>query len=166
LCRERFRSCQEAIKLDDKCVPCQFWLAVSYGKFGEAKGVLQSLGLVPHMMEALEKVKKMDEKYEWGGAHRVLGRLYFKLPSMKGGDVKKAIEHLRKAIVIGPQHLMNHRFLAEVLLSEGKKDEAKELLKKIIDTPEKDLLGPKKPEMKEEQDEAKAMWLKEWPKYW
>lgn len=160
------RYCQEAIKADAKCVPCHFWLGVSYGKFGEAKGVMQSLGLVPHMQEALKKVKSLDEKYEWGGADRVLGRLFFKLPSIKGGDNNKAIEHLRKAVALGPKHLMNHRFLAEVLMAEGKKDEAKELLKKIIETPTADLLREKLPEMKEEQDEAKALWLKEWPKFW
>lgn len=160
------RYCQEAIKVDSNCVPCLFWLGVSYGKFGEAKGVMQSLGLVPHMQEALKKVKTLDEKYEWGGADRVLGRLFFKLPSIKGGDNKKAIEHLRKAVALGPKHLMNHRFLAEVLMAEGKKDEAKEVLKKIIETPASELLREKQPEMKEEQEEAKVLWLKEWPKFW
>jgi len=160
------RYCQEAVKLKDDCVQCHFWLAVSYGKYGEAKGVLQSLGLVPFMQEALEKSKKLDDKYEWGGAYRVLGRLLFKLPAMKGGDNKKAIETLKKAVEIGPTHLMNHRFLAEVLLAEGKKDEAKALLKEIIDTPEAKLLKAKYPEMKEEQDEAKKIWQKEWEKYW
>lgn len=160
------RYCQEAVKLDEKCVPCLFWLAVSYGKYGEAKGVLQSLGLVPHMKEALEKVLKLDEKYEWAGADRVLGRLYFKVPALKGGDTKKAIEHLRKAVKMAPEHLMNGRFLAEVLIKEGQKDEAKEVLKQIIDTPEGKLLRAKFPEMKEEQDEAKKIWQENWEKYW
>jgi len=157
------RYCQEAVKQNPDCVPCQFWLAVSYGTFGEAKGILQSLGLVPYMREALEKVKELDDKYEYGGAYRVLGRLEFKLPS---GDNDKAIEYLKKAIGIGPTHLMNHRFLAEVLIKEGKKDEAKEALKTIIDTPRDKLLKSKKPEMKEEQEEARKLWLEHWEKYW
>jgi tetratricopeptide (TPR) repeat protein len=158
------RYCQEAAKIKDDCVECHFWLAVSYGRFGEAKGILQSLGLVPYMREALEKARKLDDKYEWGGAYRVLGRLEFKLPS---GDNKKAVEYLEKAIAIGPNHLMNHRFLAEVLLKEKQTDKAKELLKKIIETPEAQLMPDKKPELLEEQGIAKELWLKQgWQKTW
>ena len=154
------RYCQDAVKLDDKCVPCQFWLGVSYSKFGEAKGVLQSLGLVPYAREAMEKVKAMDEKYEAGGAYRVLGRIYNKLPGLKGGDNTKSIEYLKKAVKIGPKNLMNHRFLAEVLLDEGKKDEAKTVLEGIINTPDSDLLKAKIPEMKEERELAKKIYEK------
>lgn len=152
------RYCQEAAKIKEDCVPCQFWLAVSYGKFGETKGILNSLGLVPYMKEALEKVRKLDDKYEYGGAYLVLGRLYFKLPGFKGGDPAKAIEYFNKAIKIGPGHLMNHRFLAEVLIAEGKMDEAKAALKLVIDTPADKLLKSKVPEMKEEQKEAQKLW--------
>lgn len=154
------RYAQESIERDPKCVECQFWLGVSYGKYGEAKGILQSLGLVPHVQTSMEFVLKAKPKYEWGGAYRVLGRLYHKLPAIKGGDNDKAIEYQKKAIAIGPTHLMNHRFLAEVLLDEGKKDEAKAELELIINMPEADLLPAKKPEMKEEQDLARKL-LKE-----
>lgn len=160
------RYCQEAIKLDDKCVPCLFWLAASYGGYGEAKGVLHSLALAPYMREVLEKVLKLDARYEWGGADRMLGRMYFKLPSFRGGDNRKAIKHLRTAVKLGPEHLMNARLLAEVLLNEGKKEEAKGLLKEIIDTPERKLLRARYPEMKEEQKKAKKIWQENWEKYW
>lgn len=160
------RYCQEAVKLNDKCVECHFWLGVSYSKFGETKGILQSLGLVPYAKEAMEKVKALDPKYEWGGAYRVLGRIYNRLPALKGGDNKKAVEYLRKAVELGPTHLMNHRFLAEALLDTGDKDEAQKILKTIIDWPEDKLLKAKKPEMKEEQDEARKIYQKHWEKYW
>lgn len=155
------RYSQEALKTDPSCVPCLFWMGVSYGKYGEVKGILQSLGLVPHIKEAMEKVLKKSPKFEYGGAYRVLGRLYNKLPSIKGGDNDKAIEYFNKAIEIGPTHLMNHRFLAEVLLDEGKKDEAKKELEFIANMPEADLLKGKKPEMKEEQEVARKLLKKE-----
>jgi tetratricopeptide (TPR) repeat protein len=157
---EGIRYCQEAVKADDNCVPCHFWLGVSYGKFGEAKGILQSLGLVPHLKKAMEKVVKLDEKFAHGGAHRVLGRLYNKLPGIKGGDNDKAVEHLNKAIEIGPHDLMNRRFLAEVQLAIGKKDEAKVTLQTIIDYPEDTLYKDRKPESKEEKKKAEKLMKK------
>ena len=157
---EGIRYCQEAIKLKDDCVECHFWLGVSYGKFGEAKGILQSLGLVPHLKEAMNKAKKLDKTYNWGGPDRVLGRLYHQLPGIKGGDNNKAIEHYRTAIKINPQHLMNHRFLAEVLLDEGKKDEAKATLKFILDMPSGSFIAEVAPEMAEEKEKAQKLWEK------
>jgi len=160
------RYCQEAAKRSPDCVQCHFWLGVSYGKFGEAKGILQSLGLVPHIKEAMEKVLKLDEKFSYGGAHRVLGRLYNRLPALKGGDNDKAVEHLKKAIEYGPHDLMNFRFLAEVYLDMGKKEEAKGMLKTVIDHPKGTFYKDRYPESKEEQRRARKLWTKHWEKYW
>lgn len=157
---EGIRYCQEAIKLKDDCVECHFWLGVSYGKYGEAKGILQSLGLVPHLKEAMNKAYKLDKTTNWGGPDRVLGRLFHQLPGIKGGDNSKAIEHYKAAIKISPQHLMNHRFLAEVLLDEGKKDEAKASLKFILDMPQGSFIKDVAPEMAEEKEKAQKLWDK------
>ncbi len=154
------RYCQEAVSKKDDCVACHFWLGVSYGKFGEAKGILQSLGLVPHIQNAMEKVVKLNEKIAYGGAHRVLGRLYNKLPAMKGGDNDKAIKHLNKAIEIGPNDLMNYRFLAEVQLAMGNKEEAKKTLQTIIDFPEDKLYKDRAPESREEKKTAEKLMKK------
>jgi len=80
----------------------------------------------------LQKALSMDEKFEGGGAHRVLGRLYFRLPWLLGGDNAKAVQHLKKALAMGPKTYNNHLFLAEVLLAQGKKREAEGLLKTLL----------------------------------
>ena len=87
----------------------------------------------------------------------MLGRVLHQLPAMNGGDNEKAIEHLRKAVKLGPGLLMNHRFLAEVLISEGRKDEAKPLLEYVIGVPEADMLKSKIPDLKEEQAVARKL---------
>ncbi len=151
------RYAQEGVERDKDCVPCHFWLGVSYAKYGESKGILHSLDLVPHVQREMKIVLKLDANYDYGGANRVLGRVLHQLPAMNGGDNDKAIEHLRKAIKIGPGLLMNHRFLAEVLISEGKKDEAKALLEQVIAVPEADMIKSKVPDLKEEQAIARKL---------
>jgi len=151
------RYAQEGVERAKDCVPCHFWLGVSYAKYGEAKGILHSLDLVPHVRREMELVRKLDPSYDYGGADRVLGRLLHKLPAMNGGDNEKAIVHLRKAIEIGPGLLMNQRFLAEVLISEGKKDEAKALLEHVIAVPEAEMIKRKVPDLKEEQEFARKL---------
>ena len=142
------------IEKDADSVGCHFWLAVSYGKYGEVKGIMQSLQLIDPMKAELKTVIKLDDSYWDGGAYRVLGRLYFKLPGVKGGSNEKAIEHLNKAIKKGPKNLMNHRFLAEVYIDEGRKDEAKEILNKILEMP---LRAGDEPESKMEKKKAKEL---------
>ena len=151
------RYAQEGVERDKDCVPCHFWLGVSYAKYGEAKGIFHSLDLVPHVRREMETVLKLDGNYDFGGADRVLGRLLHKLPALNGGDNEKAIVHLRKAIERGPGLLMNQRFLAEVLLSEGRKDEAKALLEEIIAVPEAEMIKSKVPDLKEEQTIARGL---------
>ena len=153
------RYAQEGVALDEKCVPCHFWLGVSYAKFGEAKGIFHSLDLVPHVRREMETVLKLDATYDFGGADRVMGRLLHQLPAMNGGDNDKAIEHLRKAIEIGPGLLMNQRFLAEVLISEGRKDDAKALLEHVVAVPEADMIKSKVPDLEEEQAKARKLLL-------
>jgi tetratricopeptide (TPR) repeat protein len=151
------RYAQEGVERDEACVHCHFWLGVSYAKYGEAKGIFHSLDLVPHVQREMNIVLGLDPGYDYGGPDRVLGRVLHQLPAMNGGDNKKAIEHLRKAVKLGPGLLMNHRFLAEVLISEGRKDEAKPLLEYVVGVPEADMLKSKIPDLKEEQAVARKL---------
>jgi tetratricopeptide (TPR) repeat protein len=140
---------KRAISIDEKSVESHFWLGVSYGKYGEVKGIMNSLSLVDPIKEEMEKVNAIDETYEWGGGHRVLGRLYHKLPGAVGGSNEKSIEHLKRAVEIGGANLLNHIFLAEVYLDEGRKDEAKQVLQHVIDAPFQE-------ERRSENEEEKA----------
>jgi tetratricopeptide (TPR) repeat protein len=148
---------KRAISLDKKSVESYFWLGVSFGKYGEAKGVMNSLQLVDPIKEAMEKVIELDEKFEGGGAHRVLGRLYFKLPGIAGGSNDKAIEHLKKAIKFDKTRLLNHPFIAEIYTGMDDDKKAIEHLKLVIDGKEE---AARKPENAEEKASAKKM-LKE-----
>jgi len=152
--REGIEFAKLGVALDDKSVGAHFWLAVSYGKFGEAKGIMQSLHLVDPLMAEAKKALALDEKYQEGGPHRVLCRVYMKLPGFKGGDIDKAIEHGRKSVEFGPEEHMNYLYLAEALIQKGDKAEAKKLLQKVLELP----IGEKyAPEHREQQAEAKKL---------
>jgi hypothetical protein len=83
----------------------------------------------------MQRVIELDEKYGHGGAHVVLGRLYFKLPGVAGGDNEKSIEHFEKAKKIDKNHLLTHLFMADTLLALDKKEDAIKALKFVIDAP-------------------------------
>lgn len=128
---------KSGISIDEDSVEANFWLAVNYGAFGQEKGIMQSLALVNPIKNLAEKVIELDEAYFYGGAWRVLGRLYNKAPGFPFsiGNNKKAVECLEKAVDLGPKFFLNHLFLAEAYISNRDKSKAKERLEWILNTP-------------------------------
>ena len=143
-----------AVDADKEGVAGHFWLALLYGLFGESKGIVQSLHLIEPMKTELEWVVAHDEKFEAGGAHRILGMLYHKLPGIKGGDDDKAEKHLRRAVELAPGFFTNHLLLAQLLVERGKKEEAKKILAAAMELKDGAEWGP---ELKEDRAEAKKL---------
>lgn len=126
------KACKAALKANPNDIHATYWLGVSYSVYGKAKGITKSLGLVDPIKELMKKVIAMDPSYQGGGAYRVLGRVYFKLPGLFGGDNDKSIEYLLLAIKHGPKHWLSHLYLAETYIDEDEDAKAKALLEQII----------------------------------
>ncbi len=126
---------EEGVEADEDSLEANFWLAVNYGSFGQEKGIMKSLSLVSPIKERAEKVLELDESYFYGGAWRVLGRLYHKAPGfpLSIGNSKKALECFEKALEFGPKFYLNHLFIAEFYISERKKDKARGHLEWILE---------------------------------
>lgn len=109
---------------------CYYYRAINTGLYHEAKVVGYQKG-VKQMIDDCAKVIEIDPKYDHGGAYRILGQIYTKLPQTTGRpdsvtrDLDKAENYLRQAVRIGPDYPENHIFLAETLLEKDKYAEAK-----------------------------------------
>ncbi|MFQ6069135.1 MAG: TRAP transporter TatT component family protein [Candidatus Aminicenantales bacterium] len=123
---------KKAIELEPGRPDGYYWLGVNYGLFGEAKGILKSLSLVGPIKEAMQKIIEIDRSYEDGGADRVLGRMFYRLPGFAGGNKQKSLLHLRKSKEFGPSDPVTRVYLAETLMALRRYDEAKEELEFVI----------------------------------
>lgn len=123
---------EKAITLDPEKPDGHYWLAVNNGKYGESKGVMKSLGMVKPIKESLNKVIKLDRSYEEGGADRVLGRVFFKVPGIAGGDKDESLRHLLKSIEYGPNDPVTLLYLGETYLALKEIEKAREALNKVI----------------------------------
>ena len=106
----------------------RYWLGVAYGLTADCSGPFAGMCLVPPIKEEMEALLKQAPDYEYGGAYRILGRLYTKLPGLLGGDLDKAEEYLRKAVELGPKFWLNHLYLANVLAEKGRCEDAMKLV--------------------------------------
>jgi len=104
---------QRAILRDSRSGVGYFYKGLCLGRLGELKGMWKSLTTIKPFRENMEAAVKINPAIDSGGPHRALGRLYFKLPGVLGGDIKKSIDHLLKAVDYGPRYWENHYFLAE-----------------------------------------------------
>ncbi|MFV0387645.1 MAG: TRAP transporter TatT component family protein [Pyrinomonadaceae bacterium] len=125
---------EQGVEADEDSVEANFWLAVNWGSFGQEKGIMKSLSLVTPIKETIEFVIEKDERFFYGGPWRVLGRLYHRAPGFPFsiGDNKKAEECLKRALELGPNFYLNHLFLAELYISEGRRMQAREELEWIL----------------------------------
>lgn len=117
----------QALALNEREVRGLFWKAAAMGKVAEDSGVLNALRLLRPMEKMLLNVVALDEKYENAGGHRALGRMYHKLPGfpISFGSNQKALKHLKRAHDLFPQDVITRAFYADLLLDEGKIDEAR-----------------------------------------
>jgi len=123
---------KKAVELGPTRAEGHFWLGVNYGSYGEAKGVLKSLSLVGPIKAEMGAVLRIDQGYENGGANRVLGRVYYKLPGFVGGSNKKSLLNLLKSKQLGPKDSLTRLYLAETYLALGEVEKAREELEFIL----------------------------------
>jgi tetratricopeptide (TPR) repeat protein len=120
--------------------PLYLWASVHWGLWGDVFGRMAAArqGVGDKVKRYAETLIALDERYEDGGGHRILGRLHTlapKVPFITGWvDRDKAVSELRRAVALGPDNLDNHLFLAEALLDHqpDKAKEAREILKRLL----------------------------------
>lgn len=123
--------------------PMYFWAAVQWGMWGDAVGRLAAArqGVAGTIRDYAETALALNESYENGGPHRVLGRLHAlapKIPFFTGWiDRDRAIAELRRAQALGPDDPLNRLYLAEALLEHRpeRRAEALELLRALLSQP-------------------------------
>ena len=124
-----FNAAGLAKQLEPNKVEGHYWYAVNLGAFGLEKGVTNVLKNAGQGRAALMQAIKINPKYHYAGAYRILGRYYKDLPSVISfGDKKVAEDYLKKANEIAPEYRLNKVYLGTLYLEMGQKKRAKEIL--------------------------------------
>ena len=109
-----------------------FWLAATMGGMAEAAGIRAGLKYRGEIKRELEAVLALDPSFQKGSADRALGRWYFKVPRLFGGNRQKSLEHLRRALTYDPNDAASLSFLADTLLDLDRREEARQALEKLL----------------------------------
>jgi tetratricopeptide (TPR) repeat protein len=134
-----------------------FWIAANMGALAESFGLRQGLRYRTPIRETLETVLKIDPAFLDGSADRALGRWYYKVPGLFGGNKRKSEEHLRKALTYNPQSIISRLFLAETLIALDRPAEARKELEAALAAP---ISAEWAPEDRQFKEEARALLTK------
>jgi len=126
---------ERAIEAEPEKPDGYYWRGVNNGLVGETRGVLKSLSLVKPIKNDMNKVIEIDRTYEDGGADRVLGRVYFKLPGFAGGSKDKSQEHLEMSKQLGPNDALTRIYLAETYMKQDEIEKARAELEYVLNMP-------------------------------
>jgi hypothetical protein len=112
-----------------------FWTAANMGELAEHFGLRAGLRYRGPIRTELEAVRRIDASYMAGSADRALGRYYHKVPSLFGGSLSGAEQHLRASLVYDETNTISRYFLAEVLIDAKRVPEARIELQRVLDAP-------------------------------
>jgi tetratricopeptide (TPR) repeat protein len=110
-------------------------MAANMGALAESYGMRQGIKYRTPIREAMEMVLAIDPSFLQGSPDRALGRWYFKVPGLFGGDDRKSEQYLRKALAYDENSIITRFFLAETLEELGRRGEAREQLRAALAAP-------------------------------
>lgn len=141
-----FDLAQAAVKAEPDNGEARYMLAYFMGLKADLYP-LSGLGLVPDMEREAKTAERLAPAVNCAGPARMLGELYLRAPGspISIGDPHKAVEELRRAVVLEPRSLDNRVLLAEALLgqeSAAATAEACGMLRGMAAKPAAELLQP------------------------
>lgn len=120
----------------------RYWLGVCYGLAAMHSNIFSALSMADKTETEMRRVLAMDPSYDFGGAWRVLGRLYDKMPMLLGGDEDQAERMYAKALDVAPSYPLTRLYLADLRAKQGREQEARKLLRTVLDSPDVPGLEP------------------------
>ncbi len=122
---------KRAVELAPKSHDAHLWYAINTGRWGQTKGVLRSLFLLPTMRSEIDVLLQLDPRSV--RAHSLAGNVLLEVPGLFGGDVAKAEEHFTTGLAIDPHFTVLRVDLARAYIAQKRWADARRELQRVID---------------------------------
>jgi tetratricopeptide (TPR) repeat protein len=125
------QAAKRAAEAAPKNARAHFWYATNAGRWGQTKGVLRSLFLLPEVKRGMETALELDPRFP--NAYSLAGTVYYEVPGLFGGDLEKSEALFRKGLEVDPRFTGLRVGLARTLIKRGRIAEAKRELQAVLD---------------------------------
>ena len=127
------QAARRAIELDRKSAPAHFWYATNTARWGQVKGIVRSLFLLPEVRRGIDTVLELDPTF--AAVYALAGNVYYELPGLFGGDLAKAETMFRKGLELDPHFTAMRVGLGKTLIRRGRVAEARRELERVLADP-------------------------------
>ena len=124
------QAAKRAVELAPRSVPAHLWYAIATGRWGQTKGIMRSLSLLPIMKEEIDTVLALDPTFPPG--YSLAGHFYPEVPGMLGGDLDRAEKLFRTGLELDPTFTSMRVGLAKTLVKKGRGAEARKELEAVL----------------------------------
>jgi tetratricopeptide (TPR) repeat protein len=107
------------------------WYATNAGRWGQTKGVLRSLFLLPEVKRGMETALELDPRFP--PAYVLAGTVYYEVPGLFGGDLEKSERLFRTGLEVDGRFTGLRVGLARTLIKRGRIPEARRELQAVLD---------------------------------
>jgi tetratricopeptide (TPR) repeat protein len=122
---------KRVIELAPKHVEGRFWYALNTARWGQTKGVVRSLFLLPSVQQEIQTILQLDPKFT--PVYALAGHVFYEVPGLMGGDLKRAEEMFRKGLEQDPQFTAMRVGLGKTLIKLSRVIEAQRELQTVLD---------------------------------
>jgi tetratricopeptide (TPR) repeat protein len=124
------QAAQRAVELAPRNARAHLWLGSLAGRWGQTKGIMRSLFLLPTVREAMERALELDPKLV--PAYSLAGQVLAEVPRLLGGDLERSETLLRRGLALDPHFTSLRVALARTLIKRGREDEARRQLRAVL----------------------------------
>ena len=122
---------RRAIELAPRSAMAHLFYGINLGRWGQTRGVLRSLFLLPEMRETIRQTLELDPRLP--AAYALAGNVDYEVPGFLGGSLEGAERSFRKGLEVDPHFTPLRVGLAKVLRKQGRTAEARKELQAVLD---------------------------------
>ena len=124
------QAARRAAELAPRNGRAHFWHATNAGRWGQTKGVLRSLFLLPEVKRGMEAALALEPRFP--PAYALAGTVYYEVPGLLGGDLDRSEQLFRRGLELDPRYTGLRVGLARTLIRRGRLDEARRELQAVL----------------------------------
>ncbi|HJR05517.1 MAG TPA: tetratricopeptide repeat protein, partial [Methylomirabilota bacterium] len=125
------QAARRAAEIAPRNARAHFWYATNAGRWGQTKGVLRSLFLLPEVKRGMETALELDPRFP--PAYVLAGTVYYEVPGLFGGDLEKSERLFRAGLEVDARFTGLRVGLARTLIKRGRAAEARRELQAVLD---------------------------------
>ena len=124
------QAAQRAVELAPRSASAHFWYATNTARWGQTKGIVRSLFLLPEVQRGIDTVLELDPTF--AAVYSLAGNVSYEVPGLLGGDLARAEAMFRKGLELDPHFTGMRVGLAKTLIKVGRRAEAHRELDAVL----------------------------------